>query len=447
MPEGRLAHIGFAKVTTYGTPVAASRFFMFHSESVTSHLQEMIPPQITGFFDEGPSYLGMLEHKGKIKFNVYPQSFGAMMTSYGADSLATTPTFALAAGTAGSLATATIFVRVAAIYGDKVGVVPSPASFIGVLGNMAAEQNVPVTGPTGSVTVTITAPTGGAAPAGYVVWYGTSTGAENLYVVTATTTGTITTLTVGGAVVSSSTIGATGTNVHTYLPRQTAFGTNTVTQPFTFEIHRDVGPTNAYQYFGSAIEKLLMSWGVRAGGGGGGDEAMNAEIDLIAQGFNAIAPSTVSYDALANLFLWNQCKISISESAYTTIADIKVEIDNGIEGKAYIDGTRQIHSIVAKGPRIIMITGTALADYGQWTNYLNRIRTDLNVVFTGPSLGTNGNFQLMMDFPQMQITAYPIVVPNFMEIMVGFTAKAKFDSSIAQTPALFTLTNDVVTQY
>jgi hypothetical protein len=68
-------------------------------------------------------------------------------------------------------------------------------------------------------------------------------------------------------------------------------------------------------------------------------------------------------------------------------------------------------------------------------------------VFTGPVLGTNGNFQLMFDFPQIQYTAYPLVVPNFQEIMVGFTAKAKFDSSIAQTPALIALVNDVATQY
>jgi hypothetical protein len=196
MPEGRLAHIGFSKEATFGTPVGATRYFMFHSESLTTALQEIIPPQITGFFDEGPSYVGLLEHKGKIKFNVYPESMGLWFMSYGVDNLASTPTFTLAAGAAGSLATGTIFVKVAAVYGDKLGIVPNPASFIGVQGSAAAEQSVAVTGPNGSVTVTITTPTGGAAPAGYVVYYGTATGAENIFVVTSSLTATITTLTI-----------------------------------------------------------------------------------------------------------------------------------------------------------------------------------------------------------------------------------------------------------
>jgi hypothetical protein len=236
-----------------------------------------------------------------------------------------------------------------------------------------------------------------------------------------------------------------GTNVHTYSPRQTAFGTNTVTQPYTLEVHRDMPAGNTFQYAGTAVEKLLLQWGVRIGGSG--DEAMSAEVDVISQALNFISPTTVSYDALANLFLWNQCKINIGVAGSVTIADIKIDFDMGVEGKAYIDGTNQIHSIVARGPRIVSVTGTMLADINQFNFYKTRTRQDMNIVFTGPALGTNGNFQLMLDMPQVQYITYPIVVPNFQEIMVGFTAKAKFDSAIAQTPALITLTNDVATQY
>jgi len=163
MPQGRLAHIGFAKEVAWGTPVAASRYFMFQNESITTKVEEVIPPQIIGFFDEGPSYPGLVEHAGKVKFNVYPDFVGGMLTSYGPDVVANAPTATYApSASGGTLATGSYFVKVAAIYGDRGGVVASPASYIGVLGPTSVESaSQSVTGPTGSIVVTITAPTQG----------------------------------------------------------------------------------------------------------------------------------------------------------------------------------------------------------------------------------------------------------------------------------------------
>src|SRR5207302_7923500 len=232
---------------------------MFQNESITTKVEEVIPPQIIGFFDEGPSYPGLVEHAGKVKFNVYPDFVGGMLTSYGPDVVANAPTATYApSASGGTLATGSYFVKVAAIYGDRGGVVASPASYIGVLGPTSVESaSQSVTGPTGSIVVTITAPTQGPVPAGYVVWYtaaGGGAGSESLYVLTTTTSATIITTTPGAAVIASTTIGPATINLHTFSPRQTSWGANSVVQPYTFEVHRDM--TNAFQYAGTVIEKL-----------------------------------------------------------------------------------------------------------------------------------------------------------------------------------------------
>jgi len=442
MPEGRLSHWGFGKEVAFGTPVAATRYAQFISESLYSKIGEVTPANIVGVFDEGPTFLGLKEHTGKISTNVYPDFIGMLfMAGWGADTLvaAESAPGASPSSSGGSLASATYYVKTAPIFGGSV--TPASGTFVGVAGEASAEANAVVTGPTGSVTVTPVAVTGAI---GFIIWYGTATGAENLAIVTTGATGVITSTTVGGAVVSSTP--KAGSNLHVFNPRQANWGTGSIVQPLTMEIHRDLG--QAFQFSGTAIEKMMLKFGI---GSKGADAVLTGEIDVIAKDLQFISATTPVFDSQSP-FLWNQAAISLAGAPYVTIQDLQIDIDNGIEGKPYIDGTNEIHSIVAKSPRIVGVSGVMLADITQFNNYVARTRGDLNILFTGATLGTNGAYRLMLDIPLFQYIGYDIGVAGPHEIMVSFKGKAKYDFGNATQPAvgspmLIALENDVSLAY
>jgi hypothetical protein len=455
MPQGRLGHIGMGKEVTFGTPVAATRYFQFVNESLYTPIGEVTPPAVVGQFDEGPTFLGVREHKGKVRFNVFPDFFGMLLVAgWGVDTLVAAqaaPGLA-AATTGGSLATGTIFVKTAPIFGRPggAGIVANPASYIGVVGTSSAEASVAVTGPTASVTVT---PAAVANATGFIVWYGTAAGAENLAMVTSGASLIITTTTVGGAVAATSAAGFAVTpgsayNLHVFNPRQTTWGTNSAVQPLTFEVARDLGAANVWQYTGTVLEKLM--WQISVMKGAHIDAKMLAEIDVIAKSYALITGTQQVFDPQIP-FLFNQAKVSLNNAAYLTMATLKWDIDQGIEGKPYLNNSSEIAAIVSRAPRKVIVTGTMLADPAQWTNYVTRVQQALNIAFVGQALGA-GNYQFMMDCPTFQYTAYPVGIAGPAEILVSFTGLAKYNygdptqPSIG-SPARFALVNDVSAAY
>ena len=463
--EGRLAKMGFKREDTFGTPATLTGskvakgpyWFMIHSDTVSTKIEEVIPPQLTGYMDEAPSYLGTAEHAGQVPANVYPDWIGLALLSYGNDSIigsVTNATFTLsAAGSGGHLASGSIYVQIAPIYGGVVN--SATGGFTGVLGPATVEQTH-TTAALDEVTVDATAdPVPGVTPTGYAVFYTqVGTGVESLMVVfpyasratmliDSTTSGALDAN--GNMVVASTPPASMGTLYnHQYDPRQSNWGTGSVMQPFTFIEDRDFA--QAFQLTGTAIGKLMFEWGAKPGA----EKALKATMDLIGKHLDRVLSINSTnytsfgsgYEPYANLPLWRQCNISIGGSSYLTIQDLKIDMDYGIEGKSYIDGTNEIHSIVAKGPRIIHVTGTVLADDAQFTDYANRTRRDWIIAFEMP----NGML-LQFELPQVQFVSYPIEVQGYQELMTTFAAKAKFDPNVAKTPARINLVNDVATAY
>lgn len=453
-PSGRLGHWGFGKEVTFGSPVAVTRYAQFIQDQLFDKIEEIIPANIVGVWDEGPSFAGLYEHMGRLRSNVYADFPGLLFTSgIGADSLQTAA--AAPTGTpstsGGTLATGAYFVRVAPIFGPAAGIVTAAGTFVGVLGALGTEStSQSVTGPTGSIAVTIPAVSGAA---GYAVFYttvGGGAGNETLMIVTTTTSATITSTTVSGGVVSASPPANASRNVHIFNPRQADWGTNSVVQPLTFENFRDSG--QAYQYTGVGVEKWRMMIGV--GKGRGTDMVLTAEWDAVTKGVARISPTTTTFDSM-NPFLWSGCAISLGGSPYKVMVDLQVECDNGIEGMAFLDGTNQIQQLVPRAGRILNVTGTALLDDTQFTNFFSSYTMqDLNVIFTGPAIaGTGGGtFQFGIDMPKFLYKAYDVGITSLGVITVKFVAKAKYDFGNATQPApgspyQVQLVNDVATAF
>lgn len=76
---GALAHIGLAKETTFGTPVAATAYLPFETESITAEIEQVVDSSLKALLDESPSYGGLETYGGEIVFPVRPTSVGHIL--------------------------------------------------------------------------------------------------------------------------------------------------------------------------------------------------------------------------------------------------------------------------------------------------------------------------------------------------------------------------------
>lgn len=81
MAIGQFAHIGLAKETAWGTPVAATAYFPFESESLTLEIEQLMPQEIRTYLDEPPQFEGLNTVAGDIVFEARPATIGHFLRS------------------------------------------------------------------------------------------------------------------------------------------------------------------------------------------------------------------------------------------------------------------------------------------------------------------------------------------------------------------------------
>jgi hypothetical protein len=81
MPYGTLSHVGLAKETAFGTPVAATDYVRFASESFDETIEQIKSDILNGVVDEAPYYEGLHTIKGDLEFDVYPNVVGNFLRS------------------------------------------------------------------------------------------------------------------------------------------------------------------------------------------------------------------------------------------------------------------------------------------------------------------------------------------------------------------------------
>lgn len=84
MPQGlgQLSHIGIGKESTFGTPVAATDYFKFTSESLTPSIEELVSAGISDIRDEPESFEGLGTVAGDLVTEVRPEAIGFLLNSW-----------------------------------------------------------------------------------------------------------------------------------------------------------------------------------------------------------------------------------------------------------------------------------------------------------------------------------------------------------------------------
>ena len=76
---GALSFLGLGRETTWNTPVAASAFFPFSSESLKVSIEPIAEAQIRGVLDQSPRYKGLITIGGSFSGPVYPSLIGHLL--------------------------------------------------------------------------------------------------------------------------------------------------------------------------------------------------------------------------------------------------------------------------------------------------------------------------------------------------------------------------------
>jgi len=292
----------------------------FRSESMTTDIEEVTPPNIQGVFDEGPTYQGLRAHAGDIVMDAHPNVLGLLLLSL-----------------------------------------------------------------VGPVTTTATADA--------------------------------------------------GAKQHVFAARQTDFVAECIQQPLTLEIHRDIG--NAFRYAGSVVNVGTFRFGI-------GEKVLGFTGGMIGSVMSRIAATVPAYEA-TRAFMWNEAVVTLPDpTGFNTMTDLTIGWDNRNEGKAFIDGTREIARIRSAGSRRITVSGTMLASSAEFDSYDTGGERYLKLVFTGALIGTGVFYKLQFDFPKFRYVSYPVGNTGPDETMVGFTGVAKYDSATVDTPGKVTLINSQV---
>lgn len=81
MPIGAFAHIGVAKETVWGTPVAAADYIPFISENIVHEQEQIADESLKAILDENPALRGLETVQGDLVCEARPTSLGYLLHS------------------------------------------------------------------------------------------------------------------------------------------------------------------------------------------------------------------------------------------------------------------------------------------------------------------------------------------------------------------------------
>lgn len=210
---------------------------------------------------------------------------------------------------------------------------------------------------------------------------------------------------------------APGPYTHVFTPRTDNFAAACALQPYTLEVHRDLGAANAFQFAGAVVNTLGFEFGV-------GQKILKCTAGVIAKDVTNIAKTTPSF-ATEDPFLWHQATITIGGTGNQSLESLGLTINNACEGVPLLNNTRKIAKISRNGFRTLDFNATFdVDDLTEYTRFKNQTETAFVITLTN---GTN--YELKFELNKVRYTAFPLGVSGSGRLTVAVTGKAKYDAT------------------
>ena len=243
---------------------------------------------------------------------------------------------------------------------------------------------------------------------------------------------------------SPATVTSGTTKFYTFLPNTTDFSVTAVKAPFTI-YKQFADATSAEQFYDCQFSQLEVT---------------------VAQGQFLKARSTVTYgkrspngvgslavvpDAadVGRLFPWNVSSVSLGGSGISTMSEVTVSLNEGIDALYSVSGSTDPFKASRSGFREVTVNGTfymndrsILNDFAAGTQR----RLLLTLTSTVAAVASGYFNQLTIDVPQLKITQFKPGASGPGEVSVSFTGRGVIDPSSAYA-IQYVLTNTYAAGY
>lgn len=219
---------------------------------------------------------------------------------------------------------------------------------------------------------------------------------------------------------------------HTYKPRTSDWDVYAANPPVTFT--KDLGDTgSAHRYSDLVASKLSLS--VANG------EFFKASLEFMGGKYTQVAAPAASYPTGKN-WTWDVASVSLAGSANGDIAELNIEMDEAIENKYTLNGTKTPSRSKRSGKRTISIGGTLIFDnQTEYQQFLSQSERNLTVNLKGVTEIQSGYYEtLQLIVPLFRYVEFKPVAGGPGKVEVGFNGKAVYSTTSA-TMLQITLVN------
>jgi hypothetical protein len=207
---------------------------------------------------------------------------------------------------------------------------------------------------------------------------------------------------------------------HIFTPSKQSFSQDCALPPYTLEIHRDL--EQAFRYSGCAVNELVFSFGTD-------NKIMTATASMIAKSVSLIAPTTPTYESTAP-FLWHQASILIDGETISDIQTLDFGVNNSLEGRSTLNGTKEISRIKYAGNRSFPINLTLdLTDLTEFERFRSQSEVAVQIALTGEVISGAYRFKIMIDIPKFRYNTFPITLSGAETVTAQVNSTAKYDAS------------------
>lgn len=459
MPSGQATHIGLGKETIWGTPVGASDYIKFSSETLTLAIEELISTSLAVKRDEPDSFEGLGTITGDTIHEVHPNALGYLLRAWFGKTLSS------------ELVASAAYKHIFTPGKDKEA---KGTADSGTETTLVDADLVSVDDEFNGCWVHIIA--------------GTNAGEWALITDSEATSNTITFAAMPLAIDNTSVYEIRNGPEHCILP------------PHTLEIHRDL-PAKAFQFAGCVPNSLAFSFGVAA-------KILSLTASWLGKDVALIDPTSPSWES-TEPFRWNQAillvgvhdsgasKVNGNSNTTTKLFDVdktwtadtligkyvrmtsgncqdqirkitdndetsitwspamseapaatdtyeiwnednlietlSLTLSNGLIGVPLLNNTKRIAKIVGDAYRSGTIAPTFHVETRtDWETYFMGWATKpWLVLFRGAVLSGAFYTELQFHLPKVLFTAYPLSVAGPGRLTVGATGKIKYDSTTA----------------
>jgi hypothetical protein len=207
---------------------------------------------------------------------------------------------------------------------------------------------------------------------------------------------------------------------HEFLPTQADFTPSCALPPYTIEMHRD-DASSSWVFQDAIVNNLSVTW--TAG------QITGATASIIARVSSLQAKTTPTFDDFTP-YNWSQTSLSLGGAGNDTFEEGTLTISNAVEGKALLNGSRNVAKMKRTGYRTATFDGTVcFEDTAEYDEFFNQTERVLIISTIGASLTTSQNNELLFNIPKFRYTSYPVGQADAGLITVGFTGACKYDTT------------------